>query len=290
MNKGSLASKSVIGTGISATKQQQPGLFNAMRIVNDHPDIEAQDLRDVQRGGDKNRTRRLILTLATIVLIPVFLLLLVLGSLPALTPQEIVQMEGYQGRQKAKPIFNLASVTDNQPLPVHPVSVQQPTDVEVPVAGGTPVSLAIPTKGQAPGPAQAELNEAPITGLLPVVGEQRKSKNAAAAATPVAATITSVPVDLKSAAGATELQVVEAVDKSTPVAFARKLPVLEVKKERSNVRDGPDLDAEVLTTLSRGTSVTVFDRTGEWLQIGVNEGNTAVMGFIHKSLLGLTRR
>ena len=62
-------------------------------------------------------------------------------------------------------------------------------------------------------------------------------------------------------------------------------PVAVIQPEIMNVRLGPELDYEVLTTLSQGTQVNIvgIDPSGEWLQVEL-EGMTS-LGWLYRDLV-----
>ncbi len=64
------------------------------------------------------------------------------------------------------------------------------------------------------------------------------------------------------------------------VAFGSPLS-LQVTR-RSNVRDGPGLEARVVTTLERGTSVIGYSYKGSWVRVRLDDGTD---GWIHQSLV-----
>jgi len=102
-----------------------------MRIYNDHPDIDAGDLRDRRDAPPTGSLRKKLFTVTALVLAPLLLLLFVLGSLPDLRPEDIVRMDGYAGRPEAPPVadFKVAS------QPVAETSPQTRQLVEVPISG-----------------------------------------------------------------------------------------------------------------------------------------------------------
>jgi hypothetical protein len=60
--------------------------------------------------------------------------------------------------------------------------------------------------------------------------------------------------------------------------------ILYVQKQNVNVRAAPSLDAAIITYGHRGRHVTVFQRQGDWIQIGDDQP----VGWMHSSLLSPT--
>lgn len=100
-----------------------------------HPldDIDARDLSEAPRlAKDPQSTGLIAGAIAVAVL---FIALLVYGSLPELSPAEIVAMEGYEGEQPTKYIFNIHSLEDKDgDTPRKPVDKSQPVAVAEHVA------------------------------------------------------------------------------------------------------------------------------------------------------------
>ncbi len=205
-----------------------------MRTVNDFPDIDPSDLVDSVNTQQPARFSKWALGAAFALGIPLVAFALVLGSLPEMSPAEIVQMEGYAGRAQASSGQEVAQASE-----------------------------------------QAALQEVEIEGFE------------LAPADPVEPVVSAVVEDssFREIAAATQ-----AVEKSLNAAVTapdtENYPVLQVKKQYSNVRSGPSTGDSIITSLEVGSTVTVFNRSGNWLQVGLNDGS-AVTGYIHKSLLGI---
>ena len=73
-------------------------------------DLEERDLSEAPRLAKETTPRSLII--GGCVAVALFLALLAYGSLPALSPQEIVAMDGYEGEQPTRHIFNIQSLEE----------------------------------------------------------------------------------------------------------------------------------------------------------------------------------
>jgi hypothetical protein len=209
-----------------------------MRTVKDFPDIDPSDLVDTVNTPRPARFSKWAIVAACALGVPLAAVALVLGSLPEMSPADIVQMEGYAGRQQAKPVA-LA------PAPA-PASVEKPLQ-QVQIAGLEVV--------------EATADEPPVD-------------------------VNAADNSFREIAAATQTVEKPLVGSVSATNDAVNYPVLQVKRQYSNVRSGPSTRDQILTSLEIGSTVTVFDRRGDWLQIGVND-DSSITGFIHKSLLGV---
>ncbi len=203
-----------------------------MRTVKDFPDIDPSDLVDTVNTPQPARFGRWAAIAACALGVPLAALALVLGSLPEMSPSEIVQMEGYAGRQ------DVAS--------------------DEPASGGEQLQQVQISGFEV---AEADAAKPPVE----VIADDNSFREIAAA---------TLAVDKPL------LAVEDAPDDKSAY------PVLQVKRQYSNVRAGPSTSDQILTSLEIGSTVTVFDRRGDWLQIGVND-DSSITGYIHKSLLGV---
>jgi len=138
-------------------------------------DIDARDLSEAPRLAKDSQSKGTMIGAG--VALVLFLAMLVYGSLPELSPQEIVAMDGYAGEQPTKHIFNIHSLEEaaaKEPIfPVQKAAVQKtPVKViepEVQVAVAAP---PVPVKPVAPVTEQAAVAEvkqsqpAAVTRLL----------------------------------------------------------------------------------------------------------------------------
>jgi len=75
----------------------------------------------------------------------------------------------------------------------------------------------------------------------------------------------------------------EVAGREGEMPFAVPLPLRVVK--RSNIREGPGLQFEVLATLDEGTWITGYSARGSWLRVESSQG---LGGWIHLSLVSST--
>lgn len=222
------------------------GANGVMRIVNDYPDIDSSDLIDNSNTAPASKLGKYLSRIALLLLIPIGVVALVLGSLPEMSPAQIVGMEGYVSRHES-------ATREIEVSPPRVASLLSPQATDS--AGETP------------------LREEPIAGF-----DTREPLTSPATDQPEAV------IELREIAAA------QPAEKSAQAGQATgdnaSYPVLRVKRQYSNVRSDPSLTADIITSLELGSMVTVFDRRGDWLQVGVNDGSS-VTGYIHKSLLGI---
>ncbi len=253
---------------------------------NDRPDIDYEDLQEVPRRVRESKIRLVVITVMSVVCLLAFLIILVRGSMPELTPEQIVQLDGYEGQQAPRYIFNLYSLKQQQAneetaLPKAAPQVESVVPVAVAVSSAEPVAE----------PADAVIESTEIR-VAPLGAAQQAEP---------AAVIDSNPVTVYEIAELTRdpgRQVIGRVDavsrKNNPTeqgAVIEVLPVLSVVGDQSLLRSGPSREADIVTTLAKGDTITVFDNQGEWSYVGTNDGSSTI-GYMHNSLLeaaGATR-
>ena len=64
------------------------------------------------------------------------------------------------------------------------------------------------------------------------------------------------------------------------VIFDQPLPLVLIKN--TNLRAGPDLKEQVLTTLKMGTRIVGYAHKGDWIRVHADEGKS---GWVHHSLV-----
>jgi len=219
-----------------------------MPAFND--DINQRDLSEAPRLEKDKQSFGGVVGIAIAVLL--FGVLLILGSQPELTPEEIISMDGYEGEQPTRHIFNLQDMEE----PETPASVQasEPASntsdqavatVEAPVAtvAKAPVenatvqeppqttelavikSATVDTESTAPKPAtvDTEVVELPVAVTEPVPVAPTEAPVAVTEPVPVAPTEAPVAVTEPVPVAPTEAPV--AVTESVPVTPTEEVPV-----------------------------------------------------------------
>ena len=182
---------------------------------------------------------------------------LALSSLPDLSPQEIIAMEGYGGEQATKTPFNLASLRDCND--VHDCA--EPIDTAITTSTNSaqtaPVAPVVYTD-------EVLSDELPIADTTPLVVE------------PPAATQAEF-TELQEIPAATSLAAIVTTFDEAPVADQ-----LTVLRQWSNVRSSPNTNGAILTSLARGTDVTLLRQTGDWFEVSVFD-RREIIGYMHRS-------
>lgn len=179
--------------------------------------------------------------------------LLIRGSQPELTPLQIVQLDGYQGAQQVRTIFNLKSRTREPGLtgrlePAIEIAESENELNRTPVVAaagrGLGGSIEVPASAfnrvELPAPTQ-------VGQIMPW---------------PVA------PLKM------TEDERVE----------SRLLPVFSVIVDRVELREAPSSASRVVMSVARMETVTLFSTQGEWVEVAANDGSGQT-GFVPKSAI-----
>lgn len=312
-----------------------------MPAFND--DINQRDLSEAPRLEKDKQSFGGVVGIAIAVLL--FGVLLILGSQPELTPEEIISMDGYEGEQPTRHIFNLQDMEE----PETPASVQasEPASntsdqavatVEAPVAtvAKAPVenatvqeppqttelavikSATVDTESTAPKPAtvDTEVVELPVAVTEPVPVAPTEAPVAVTEPVPVAPTEAPVAVtepvartesvrpslfenteeERVVAAMATTPKLEEqpdtivistaVVDELAPMPIRSPsagervlLPLRTILNESTELKAEPDEESDTLILLGEGVVVSAFERRGEWIFVGTNDGS-ATTGYV----------
>ncbi len=224
-------------------------------------EVNHADLAEAPRRERESKAKSIGIGVVVSLVLLGLAVLMIFGSQPALTPEEIVGREDYEGQQPARHIFNLYSlkqdqlrreaerakeaVTTNAEMPFTPVNLEKTSEMPASAGGFHP-------------------RTEPVTGPNYVKSE-----------------LTRTPV---SVVGAVTRQVSPAKPSPESGSSGTVLPVYIIKGSQTNMRSLPTTDAPILQVLDKGQTVTVFDETSEWVQVAVNDGS-GISGYIHKSLL-----
>jgi hypothetical protein len=223
---------------------------NSYRI--DTGDVNRHDLAEAAR---RPKTSRLagVLRLAMVVCGCVLLaVVLIRGAQPELTPEEIVQLESYEGQQEARRIFNLNSAKQQSIAALRSTAPKAQEDKNSRVA-----EVALP-------PA-----EVPAVGAAVTLPVPQSAAPSGMAADQYAATGTGV-------SGSSE----------RPVESPRILPIYSVTAESAGLHESPSQSAPTLKTVSKNDTVTLFNNVGDWAEVAVNDGS-GVTGYVRRAAISI---
>ena len=228
-------------------------------------EVNHADLAEAPRRERESKAKSIGIGVVVSLVLLGLAVLMIFGSQPALTPEEIVGREDYEGQQPARHIFNLYSlkqdqlrreaerakeaVTTNAEMPFIPVNQDKKTSEMPASAGGSR-----PRSVSGPSYVKSELTRTPVSVVGAVTRQVSPAKASPAKASP------------------------------EPGSSVTVLPVYTIKGSQTNMRSLPTTDAPILQILDKGQTVTVFDETSEWVQVAVNDGS-GISGYIHQSLL-----
>ncbi len=328
-------------------------------------DIDARDLSEAPRLAKDPQSTGLLIGVATAAVL--FIALLIYASLPELSPAEIVAMEGYEGEQPTKYIFNIHSLDDEAEVAsageaptdtLPPIAPTEPIPDNVPVTTALestqaavvvseqPVVVTVTAEVDESVPAetalastdvataevvQAELvqvepqqTESTVSAEQPIAATQTVVTEPAPAVTEVAIAADSVQIsdtdaetprpmsfntDRKKvvAAMATTPTIEESADtvvvasvavaepipllvsSSSPVAEVngkgKLLPLRSIRQDATELKASPSTRSRTLLSLKRGVVVTAFERYGDWIHIGTNDGSS-ITGYVLEASLG----
>ena len=91
-----------------ADPKKQPGV--SMQTQAFDPNFDSNDLLEAPYVVKTKRYHPVVVGIGAALFSLILALVLVSGSLPEMSPEQIVAMEGYEGRQSPRHIFNLESL------------------------------------------------------------------------------------------------------------------------------------------------------------------------------------
>jgi len=127
-------------------------------------DINSHDLSEAPRLAKDSQPKGPIIGIIAAVLLLIGLL--IYASFPELSPEEIISMDGYEGEQPTKHIFNLQSLEESKAVAKASVAVSNgqndlPQDVAVATVE-TPIAPSV----------QTPIEESPVVEIVPVPQDQ----------------------------------------------------------------------------------------------------------------------
>lgn len=218
------------------------------------------DLKDIQFTPHSDRAKKLAAYTGVAAMIGL-ISLAGFSTIPDLSPQEIIAMEGYAGEQPIKTPFNLASLHDCEAGTECAEALQSTV---------TPVT-ADPTTQAAPATTEATQNTSAATSESSVVIRNVSDD-----------TIEYVEVR-EIPAATTEIETSSLDTFNTDAGLSDSMVVLQ---QWSNVRGTPDIYGEILTSLAVGKTVTKIGQSGPWIEVQVDE-RPSVTGYMHRSTIAV---
>ncbi len=292
------------------------------QILNDRSDFDHLDLEELPRRYPESRLRTVFITAAVIVFVLAFAVFMIRGSMPELTPEQIVQMKGYEGQQAPRQIFNLYSLrkyqeqnaeakltatanrtslsagssdsiiepdgdSTSQSGHADTTVVQTTVESESREAGSTKreqeVIVAASNRGAVPRVTIISDKHGEASTAMPVkLPANSKTKTESVTNKPAARTYEKA--ELKRQGELPVLATGSSRSDSENRQKAEVLPVGVVKGDQTRLRSGPSRNSDILLLLAKGDSITIFDTVGEWTHVGANDGSST-MGYVHNSLL-----
>lgn len=269
-------------------------------------DVGHADMAEAPRRIPESKSKGFLMGLVVTVVVLVLAVVLIRGSLPAMTPEQIVQQKEYQGQQPPRHIFNLYSLKQDKQrreLETTGTKLEQAAgseELEQSGSSGTKTEARAVVKPDVT--TIYEKADLKREAVLPVVSKLATDVVEAPASDTVTEPLilaVSKPAqaisDLPQTARVVEPTVAKTVQEgraavasiaSAPLNDLTELPVQTIELNNSRLRSRPAFDAEVIKMLKKGQTITVFAKVGEWTQIATNDG-AGTTGYIHNSLLGV---
>ena len=279
------------------------------------PNFDSIDLQEAPYVVKTKRYHPVVVGVGAALFSVILALVLVSGSMPEMSPEQIVAMEGYEGRQSPRHIFNLESLstTDQKDLPRTPVTPQSAAEVKTGdrlqdrTAEVVVEAVEVDSAAAVESPA---ISTDSFAALLAIEIEEPKDdwaleiveipaapiivgKDAQAVAAPDVEEFDyrklnrrtnprkSVATSPAPDANAPDEMAVQ-IPQGEPATTIKVLPVLTINTDQAYMRAKPSQTSDIKLTLARGMSVTAFEQSGAWIHVGTNDGSS-ITGYVHQS-------
>jgi len=222
-------------------------------------EVRREDLAEAPRRIKGSKAAGVVKWALIAVVCLVLLILLVRGLQPAMTPEQIVQHESYEGEQPARRIFNLNSAR------------QEENEAQVPSSqprANTPQSESATATEQVAKVAEDEGNR--------VSGEPGTVVPAVSSTDDQSSTPEAEPVPERVRV------VLEAPVSEEAQGTPRMLPSYAVVGDNVPIYERPARSARIIASVAGDSTVTVFNSDGAWAQVAANDGS-GVTGYVQRS-------
>lgn len=229
------------------------------------------DLRDVQRPkhGSMATTMAGFAGVAAMLGLIGFL---AYSSLPELSPQEIIAMQGYAGEQPTKTPFNLASLRECE------AGADCADSMAKPIIPITATTAAATTTGATTAVTTTSIAEPASTTITYTDGFESSSQYTSEGYT----VIQEIPAATNATYESTSYESTSYESASSDSYTSYSSDQLVVLQQWSNVRSTPEINGDILTSLAEGTNVKKLSETGQWVEVEVSN-RRSVIGYMHRS-------
>ena len=313
-----------ISASSRADPEKQPGVSMQTQL---DPNFDSNDLQEAPYVVKAKGYHPVVVSIGAALVSMTLALVLVIGMMPEMSPKQIVAMEGYQGRQPPRQIFNLESLAtsgegESSQLMVTPQSAagvnvsDRSQDRKVEPVVQTVVEPVVEPVVKT---VEVDSNEAVVSpvadtdsfaALLAIDTEEPKDAWALeiveVPASPIivgkdAQEVSAPDVEEfdyrklnrrtsnRDSIATTRTPEATAVQtqQGAPATTIKVLPVLTVNTDQAYVRAKPSQTSDIKLTLAKGMSVTAFEQAGAWFHVGANDGSS-ITGYVHQSSIAAT--
>lgn len=251
-------------------------------------------MAEAPRRERESNAKNIAVGVGTTVGVLALAVFLIRGSLPAVTPEDIVKRADYEGQQPPRHIFNLYSLKQDKLLrekqsesrlqaelvPVEVPIAQTSTEESVVTTNVEPISNSRQTD------AEVQLTDAttPASGSVSASTKELLKTEVPAAGVrsyEKAELHREEPLPVVSAPASKDTAL---LNENATASAVTVLPVYTIKAENTNLRAQPSTEASIIKSLAKGETITVFDSSGVWVQVATNDG-LGTTGYVHNSLL-----
>lgn len=217
-------------------------------------DVSDEDMAEAPRRYKDSATGTLLRAVMVVIALLALTVLLIRGTRPAMTPEQIVQQQSYQGEQSARKIFNLYSLK------------QERARREV-----ARIEMDVQATSQATSSESVDAAEKQLAARL---HNNKETVSDSTSGTYEKAQLTrEVPTQLISKIIAQPEVPARSVGPTRPNGTPRILPLFTLKNASAVLRESPSFSAGQIAVIRPAQTVTLFETTGDWAQVAANDGS-----------------
>ena len=219
-------------------------------------DVSDADLAEAPRRSKDSTAKAVVRAVALIAALVVLGAVLIRGSQPAMTPEQIVQQQDYEGEQSARRIFNLYSLKQERAR--RDVARAENTQAAA-VASKSNSDMATRQPGRSDA-VNVVNKQAAVSGVVAAGSNYEKAQLSREITAPVVSkVIPSVEPGIATEQAQSNAQ--------------RVLPVYALRGEFVALRESPSYNARQVLAIRGAQTVTLFDTDGDWAQVAANDGS-----------------
>ncbi len=220
-------------------------------------DVSDEDMAEAPRRYKDSTAGTAVRAIVVTIALLALTVLLIRGTRPAMTPEQIVQQQDYEGEQSARRIFNLYSLKQER-------ARREVARAEMEVQAASSVSAE---SAENPLSERSEMSTQSVSADKSVLRTSSTYEKAQLTRDVPAQVISKIIAEPEVNA------LPEISPQQAPVSGPRILPLYTLKNASAVLRESPSFNASQIAVIRTAQTVTLFETTGDWAQVAANDGS-----------------